>query len=162
MSLIWVAVMALAMAAAAITAGTNGEAQTSASAQTTSGQKGGNASQVLRPAGDQAGSITYHGVSADRMRSATILDDKGQYAGTVGQVLVGPRNQVTAVTTIINGVSGMSGGSVVIPMQKLQYDPGRGNFTAGLSRNEIESLPKWQGHGEIGSGGSDTGTGSRR
>ena len=86
---------------------------------------------------------------------------KGQYIGTVDQVLVGPGNQVAAVTTIINGVSGMSGRNVVIPVQKLQYDPGRGNFTASLSRNEIESLPKWQGHGEIGDG-ADTGTGGGR
>ena len=117
---------------------------------------------MLRPAGDKADGITYHGVSADRMRNATILDDKGQYIGTVDQVLVGPGNQVAAVTTIINGVSGMSGRNVVIPMQKLQYDPGRGNFTASLSRQEIASLPKWEGHGEIGNGGADTGTGSSR
>jgi hypothetical protein len=133
--------LAAAIAAAALSSGT-GLAQTGATggaSQPGMSQSGGANLDIdsLKPVSDFDTAVTYNGTLTRDLKT----DVKGANNETIGhvdKVLADHTDKVLAVT--------MDAGSkeVVVPIDRLQFDPKTNVFTTKLSKNDLTSLPEWR------------------
>jgi PRC-barrel domain len=94
----------------------------------------------LKPVSEYDTAVTYNGTLTGNLRT-DVKGANGETIGHVDKVLADHTDKVLAVTMKPGGAGGKE---VVVPIDRLQYDPNTKVFTTKLSKDDVTSLPEWR------------------
>lgn len=98
----------------------------------------------LRAVDDKDMNVTYNGLSVSNMKGATVQGADGSKIGDIDKVLTDPDNKIVAVTVDAGGFLGIGAKEVVMPLDQMQYDAGKKQFTASIGKDDVKSMPEWK------------------
>ena len=63
--------------------------------------------------------------------------------GDISVVLAGADGKAKAVVADVGGFLGIGSDKVIVPLDRLNYDPQKKRFTTSMTADQLKTLPKW-------------------
>ena len=85
---------------------------------------------------------TYALIAADKVAGTAVFNQDGEKVGSIYNVMIDKRSgRVTYAVMSFGGFLGIGERYHALPWQVLHYDPSKGGYIVGLSRQQLEAAP---------------------
>lgn len=88
--------------------------------------------------------LTYNGLSADTIKSASVMGPNNEKIGSVDKVLASADDKIVAVTVDAGGFLGIGSKEVVMPLDRLTYDGNTKEFKTSMTKDDVKNMPEWK------------------
>lgn len=100
-------------------------------------------SVLVEVAGDDRQLVPRFNVPVNELRNMDVFGANGEQIGEIEDVLATSGGEIAAVTVEVGGFLGINERDVVIYLDSIRLDGLR--LTLDMSKEEIRSLPEWEG-----------------
>ncbi|WP_404384499.1 PRC-barrel domain-containing protein [Caenispirillum salinarum] len=69
-----------------------------------------------------------------------------EQVGEIEAVLVDAENRVVGFVVDTEGLLGIGGREVIVPLERLEIGPQNDTFITGMTEDELEALPQWEAY----------------